>query len=168
MRRTGAIPSSVSRGHWRCSSFRSSSILTAFISDLWCVVSNAGLCEIGEVEWLNLVKMQQMLDINVMGSVRTIRTFLPNLRKSKGRIILCSSVFGEICYLSDDLDTSYCRNVLHVSNDTAHRKLSESSSKKNFSSRQCCLPGFRRVFDEPGRPLEFGRRAQTRTPAMGR
>lgn len=71
-------------------------ILTCrFAPDLWAVVCNAGLCEIGEVEWMGLDKMQQMLDVNVMGSVRTVKTFAPLLRRSKGRVVLCSSVFGE-------------------------------------------------------------------------
>lgn len=64
--------------------------------DLWCVVCNAGICEVGELEWQSIMSIERTLDVNVMGSIRTIRTFLPTLRASKGRIVLCASVLSNI------------------------------------------------------------------------
>ncbi|XP_003744456.1 17-beta-hydroxysteroid dehydrogenase type 6 [Galendromus occidentalis] len=64
-------------------------------NDLWAVVALENLMEIGEMEWLPVDKMQRMLNVNVMGSVRMVKTFLRLLRKSRGRVVISSSAFGD-------------------------------------------------------------------------
>ncbi|XP_022672005.1 17-beta-hydroxysteroid dehydrogenase type 6-like [Varroa jacobsoni] len=61
---------------------------------LWAVVGNAGVCYAGELEWGNLDWLTRTFDINVIGLVRSIRPFLPLLRRSKGRVICTTSLWG--------------------------------------------------------------------------
>ncbi|XP_077558815.1 short-chain dehydrogenase/reductase family 9C member 7-like isoform X1 [Haemaphysalis longicornis] len=61
---------------------------------LWAVVANAGVFAAMELEWWSIAEMQHHFDINVFGCVRTIQTFLPLLRQSKGRIVLTASYAG--------------------------------------------------------------------------
>lgn len=61
---------------------------------LWAVVANAGVFAAMELEWWSLAEMHHHFNINVFGCVRTVQTFLPLLRQSKGRIVLTASYAG--------------------------------------------------------------------------
>ena len=45
-------------------------------------------------DWLYLEDYQNVMDINVYGTIDMTRTFLPIVRKEKGRIVIMSSVAG--------------------------------------------------------------------------
>ena len=54
---------------------------------LWAVITNAGLSTFGEVEWIPMDVQERILNINVLGTIRTVKVALPLLRKSGGRVI---------------------------------------------------------------------------------
>ena len=48
----------------------------------------------GEIELVPLDLIQQHLDVNVTGTIKMCKTFLPLLRNSRGRVVNISSVMG--------------------------------------------------------------------------
>lgn len=61
---------------------------------LWAVITNAGLSTFGEVEWIPLDVHEKIMNVNLLGTVRTVKASLPLLRKSGGRIITVASMLG--------------------------------------------------------------------------
>ncbi|XP_044148090.1 D-beta-hydroxybutyrate dehydrogenase, mitochondrial-like [Bufo gargarizans] len=59
---------------------------------LWGLVNNSGISMWGMVEWLTIEKYQKVLDVNLLGSIRTTLAFAPLIRKSKGRMVFLSSM----------------------------------------------------------------------------
>ncbi|XP_049857738.1 estradiol 17-beta-dehydrogenase 2-like isoform X4 [Schistocerca gregaria] len=66
------------------------------ITELWAVVNNAGIADLGEVDITPLEKFQQVLDVNTMGAIRVSKAFLPLLKKSKGRLVNVTSPIGRM------------------------------------------------------------------------
>ncbi|XP_067396260.1 17-beta-hydroxysteroid dehydrogenase type 2 isoform X2 [Emydura macquarii macquarii] len=67
------------------------------ITGLWGVVNNAGILGFpADGELLPMSVYKQCMDVNFFGSVEVTKTFLPLLRKSKGRLINTSSMAGGI------------------------------------------------------------------------
>lgn len=73
--------------------------------DLWAVVANAGIIYAAELEWGKLEPLVKMFDVNVFGVVRTTLAFLPLLRKSRGRVIVSTSLWG---HYSVPFSVGYC------------------------------------------------------------
>lgn len=72
---------------------------------LWSVVANAGIRNNGLVEWLTMESIMKVFDVNVFGTLRVTKKFLPLLKASKGRMIIVTSPFGHI---SMPLALPYC------------------------------------------------------------
>lgn len=60
------------------------------------VVSNAGFYEMGSVEDMSFEAMDEIIDTNLKGTLNVLKYSLPGLRKNSGRIVIISSVMGEI------------------------------------------------------------------------
>lgn len=75
---------------------RSHRTITHFptLSGLWAVVNNAGISDWAEIEWSTIEDFQNMVDINLFGSIRTSIAFLPLVRATKGRMVYTSSIFS--------------------------------------------------------------------------
>ncbi|MBN3296554.1 DHB1 dehydrogenase, partial [Amia calva] len=59
------------------------------------LVCNAGVGLMGPLEVLSCETMQQILDVNLFGTVRTIQTFLPGMKARRtGRILVTGSIGG--------------------------------------------------------------------------
>ena len=58
------------------------------------LVNNAGIILPGPIELQPINQFQKQIDVNVIGQVRIIQQFIARLRKSKGRIINMSSMYG--------------------------------------------------------------------------
>lgn len=58
------------------------------------LVNNAGICETGPVEFIGLERLRRQLEVNFIGHVALIQTFLPLIRKGRGRIINVTSANG--------------------------------------------------------------------------
>ncbi|CAN7937531.1 unnamed protein product, partial [Ixodes hexagonus] len=63
---------------------------------LWAVVCNAGVNLFLEFEWMSQRDVSWMFDVNVQGTVRVARSFLPLLRRSRGRLVFVSSYAGRV------------------------------------------------------------------------
>jgi len=65
---------------------------------LVAVVSNAGIACVNPVELIAMDKVKQCFEVNYLGSMRLIQTFLPALRKAGqgARIVQISSIAGLI------------------------------------------------------------------------
>ncbi|GLH13147.1 Dehydrogenase/reductase SDR family protein 7-like [Gryllus bimaculatus] len=62
--------------------------------ELQAIVNNAGILNIGEINWLDIEELRQTIDVNAIGQMRVTQAFLPLLRKSKGRIVNMNSIAG--------------------------------------------------------------------------
>uniref|UniRef100_A0A0K0FNK4 3 beta-hydroxysteroid dehydrogenase dhs-16 (inferred by orthology to a C. elegans protein) n=1 Tax=Strongyloides venezuelensis TaxID=75913 RepID=A0A0K0FNK4_STRVS len=64
---------------------------------LWSVVNNAGANIVkGPIEWYTVEDFKMHIDINLMGPIRVCQTFIPLLKKSKGRFVTMISCSGRI------------------------------------------------------------------------
>ncbi|XP_065288711.1 retinol dehydrogenase 5-like isoform X1 [Dermacentor albipictus] len=63
---------------------------------LWGVVCNAGVNIFTEFEWTTQREVSWMFDVNVHGTVRVTRAFLPLLRRSRGRLVFVASYAGRV------------------------------------------------------------------------
>ncbi|GFO02341.1 D-beta-hydroxybutyrate dehydrogenase, mitochondrial [Plakobranchus ocellatus] len=61
---------------------------------LWGLVNNAGCNFVGDVELTTVEQYMMQGNINLYGSVRTCKAFLPLIRQTKGRIVNVTSVKG--------------------------------------------------------------------------
>ncbi|XP_068931459.1 short-chain dehydrogenase/reductase family 9C member 7-like [Petaurus breviceps papuanus] len=58
---------------------------------LWGLVNNAGLGLCGEMEWIPFDELKKVIDVNVLGTIRTTLKLLPLIKKSQGRLVFLSS-----------------------------------------------------------------------------
>ncbi|KAL8609203.1 hypothetical protein ACOMHN_058823 [Nucella lapillus] len=80
-------------------------------SGLWGLVNNTGVGILGEVELTTMSQYQMIADVNMFGTVRTTRAFLPLLRQAKGRIVNFSSVRGRV---SSTMNAAYCMSKFAI------------------------------------------------------
>ncbi|XP_018119126.1 D-beta-hydroxybutyrate dehydrogenase, mitochondrial isoform X2 [Xenopus laevis] len=64
---------------------------------LWGVVNNAGISTFGDVEFTTLDKYKEVMDVNLWGTVRITKSFLPLIRRAKGRVVCVGSTLGRMC-----------------------------------------------------------------------
>ena len=63
---------------------------------LWGVVNNAGIWYVAELDAMPEKLLRRVMDVNFYGMVHTTQTFLPLVKKSKGRIVNVCSVAGKV------------------------------------------------------------------------
>ncbi|XP_073984344.1 D-beta-hydroxybutyrate dehydrogenase, mitochondrial [Rhodnius prolixus] len=63
---------------------------------VWAVVNAASWSAFGESEWVPTSVLKKTIDVNLLGAIALSRSFLPVLRKTKGRIINITSIAGRI------------------------------------------------------------------------
>ncbi|KAM4693824.1 retinol dehydrogenase 7-like [Discoglossus pictus] len=59
---------------------------------LWGIVNNAGISMWGHSEWHSMEQYKKIVDINLLGSIRTTLAFAPLIRRNKGRMVFLSSI----------------------------------------------------------------------------
>lgn len=65
------------------------------VSDgLWGLVNNAGILCLAPIEWSPLKDFKRTADVNIWGMIDVTKTFLPLLKKSKGRVVNLGSMAG--------------------------------------------------------------------------
>lgn len=64
--------------------------------ELWALVNNAGISIAGPLEFLPLEKLRYQLEVNLIGQIAAVQSFLPLIRKARGRIVNISSISGVI------------------------------------------------------------------------
>lgn len=78
---------------------------------LWGLVNNAGLCTLGLIEWTPMEIFRRDPEVNFFGMVATTKTFLPLVRRAKGRVVNVASAAGRI---SVPMMASYCASKYAV------------------------------------------------------
>ena len=68
----------------------------AWMGGIDMVVANAGIAFFGSTELLDPAKFEAVLDVNLLGAVRTARAAVPHLRTSAGHIMIVSSMAAAI------------------------------------------------------------------------
>ncbi|XP_069721493.1 D-beta-hydroxybutyrate dehydrogenase, mitochondrial-like isoform X2 [Phaenicophaeus curvirostris] len=63
---------------------------------LWGLVNNAGVSAFGEVEFASLDDYKNVAEINLWGTVRVTKAFLPLIRRAKGRVVNITSMLGRM------------------------------------------------------------------------
>jgi NAD(P)-dependent dehydrogenase (short-subunit alcohol dehydrogenase family) len=63
---------------------------------LFGLVNNAGVPSGGAIEYLQLSELRRVLEINTIGVIAVTRAFLGDLRRSRGRIVMVSSISGRV------------------------------------------------------------------------
>ena len=59
------------------------------------MVNNAGIGTPGFFEWRPIEDMKKIFDVNVWGVLAVTKTFLPLLKKTRGRIVNVASAGGK-------------------------------------------------------------------------
>ncbi|XP_051920132.1 11-beta-hydroxysteroid dehydrogenase type 2-like [Hippocampus zosterae] len=63
---------------------------------LWALVNNAGVCvNFGDVELSQMSNFRGCMEVNFFGTLHVTKTFLPLLRRDKGRLVTVSSPAGD-------------------------------------------------------------------------
>lgn len=52
---------------------------------LWAVVNNAGVSTFGEIEFTSMDTYRRVSEVNLWGTVRVTKAFLPLIRRAKGQ-----------------------------------------------------------------------------------
>ncbi|XP_067832432.1 retinol dehydrogenase 5 [Heptranchias perlo] len=103
---------------------------------LWGLVNNAGRAiPIGPTEWMKMEDYYTVLNVNLIGLMAVTLTFLPLVKKAKGRIANVSSVMGRISFAGG----GYCLSKCGVESfsDSLRRDM------HHFGVRVCIIePGF--------------------------
>jgi NAD(P)-dependent dehydrogenase (short-subunit alcohol dehydrogenase family) len=66
----------------------------ARVDALDALVNNAGIAIAIPLEFIPLDELRRQLDVNVVGQVAVTQAFLPQLRRSRGRIVFVGSIAG--------------------------------------------------------------------------
>ncbi|XP_078287469.1 retinol dehydrogenase 5 [Rhinoraja longicauda] len=76
---------------------------------LWGLVNNAGRAvPIGPTEWMKMKDYHAVLDVNLLGLMEVTLTFLPLVKKAKGRVVNVASVMGRISFAGGGYCLSKC------------------------------------------------------------
>jgi NAD(P)-dependent dehydrogenase (short-subunit alcohol dehydrogenase family) len=60
------------------------------------VVSNAGIAVAGPLEFLPVDELRRQFEVNVFGAVEVAQAFLPQLRRTRGRLVFVGSISGRL------------------------------------------------------------------------
>lgn len=67
---------------------------------LWGLVNNAGISTFGDVEFTSMETYKEVAEVNLWGTVRVTKSFLPLIRRAKGRVVNISSIMGRLANVS--------------------------------------------------------------------
>ena len=62
---------------------------------LWGLVNNAGKLTVGMIEWQPLESFKEIVDVNLWGMMYVTKTFLPLIKRARGRVLNVGSILGE-------------------------------------------------------------------------
>ena len=66
----------------------------AIIAGLWRVINNAGIMgQAGPEDWRNMDEYNKVIAVNLFGLIDVTKTFLPLVKKAKGRVVNTGEIF---------------------------------------------------------------------------
>ena len=71
-----------------------------------CLVSNAGICIAGEFDLFTWEHIEKVLNVNITGTLRTVKLFLDLVIRHRSRILVVGSVNGLYSYPGERLMTN--------------------------------------------------------------
>lgn len=86
-------------------------ILSRLVAVLWGVVNNAGVANLGLIDWMPVDEFKQAADVNLWGLIDVTKTFLPLIKKAEGRVVNFSSMLGQKWQISKENSkriSNYC------------------------------------------------------------
>ncbi|XP_006822113.1 dehydrogenase/reductase SDR family member 9-like [Saccoglossus kowalevskii] len=84
---------------------------------LWGLVNNAGIMgELGMPDWFSRDEYKPCFEINALGLIQVTMTFVPLLKKAKGRIVNVSSIAGLMTF-SDNIPYSISKYAVESVSD---------------------------------------------------
>uniref|UniRef100_A0A4W3HWH1 D-beta-hydroxybutyrate dehydrogenase, mitochondrial n=1 Tax=Callorhinchus milii TaxID=7868 RepID=A0A4W3HWH1_CALMI len=72
---------------------------------LWGIINNAGISTFGEVEFTTLKTYKDVAEVNLWGTIRVTKGFLPYVRRAKGRVVNITSMLGR---MANPARSPYC------------------------------------------------------------
>jgi len=66
-----------------------------YVAGLWGLVNNAGVGHILPIEWTPLSRFKSIADVNLWGMIDMTKTFLPLVKKTRGRVVNFASSAGK-------------------------------------------------------------------------
>lgn len=66
--------------------------------ELHGLVNNAGVTQLGPMEFVEVARIRRLFEVNFFGQVAMMQAFLPLLRKTSGRIVNISSISGRVAF----------------------------------------------------------------------
>ncbi|XP_062979197.1 D-beta-hydroxybutyrate dehydrogenase, mitochondrial-like [Elgaria multicarinata webbii] len=63
---------------------------------VWGLVNNAGISTFGEVEFTSMDTYKEVAEVNLWGTVRMTKAFLPLIRRAEGRVVNIASMMGRM------------------------------------------------------------------------
>jgi len=64
---------------------------------LYALVNNAGVAKSGLIDWFGMSDFRFCMEVNFFGVIAVTKAFLPLVKRSKGRIVVVSSIAGVSC-----------------------------------------------------------------------
>ncbi|XP_062453396.1 17-beta-hydroxysteroid dehydrogenase type 6 isoform X2 [Rhea pennata] len=127
---------------------------------LWGLVNNAGILHpTAPNEWLRKEDFVRVLNVNLVGLVEVTLSFLPLVRRARGRVVNVASILGRLAFFGG----GYCPSKYGVEafSDSLRREL------RDFGVRVAIVePGyFRTSMTDIARSLEALERCWERAPA---
>jgi len=95
------------------------------------VINNAGVFgKMGPLEWLRLDDYREVCDVNLYGVIEVTMTFLPLVKKARGRIVNTASICGRYSFPAI---TPYCTSKYGV------EAFTDGLRFDNISERKCSV-----------------------------
>ena len=65
------------------------------LAGLWGLVNNAAILSFCPIEWTPVSTFKRLAEVNLWGMVDVTKTFLPLVKKARGRVVNMSSAAGK-------------------------------------------------------------------------
>lgn len=117
------------------------------------LVNNAGIAVIGPLEYLPLDELRRQLEVNTVAQLAVIQACLPELRRTRGRIVNVSSISGRVAL---PLYGPYAASkfALEALSDSLRRELRGAVGVSLIEPGAVATPIWRRTLDATELPPE--------------